>query len=167
MQFGRQDLAEADDGVLGRAVRPHAGICEQARARRRVDDMAGGLLRQHARQKRMKSVHDAHDIDIEKTSPVFDLAIDDPAGVRDARIVDQDVDMASIGKKRVGQPLHCVGVGHVDLMTDALSAFPGDGLRIVIVQVDAMNDCAFACQPQARWRGQFLNRRLSPRRSCR
>src|ERR1700722_5748749 len=102
VQFGCQDLAEADDRVLGRAIRSHAWTREQARARRRIDYVTGGLLLQHARQKRVDPMHHAHYVDIKKTAPILDLAIDDLAGVRDARVVDQDVDASAIGKECVG-----------------------------------------------------------------
>ncbi|SKZ14144.1 Uncharacterised protein [Mycobacteroides abscessus subsp. abscessus] len=53
-------------------------------------------------QEGLRSVHDAPEVDIHDSLDVFELCALDLAVVRDARVVEDDVDLAVVGHDRVG-----------------------------------------------------------------
>ena len=67
-----QRIAESDHGKLGRAIRGHQGRGEETGGRGDVDHMPGAAA-DHVWQEELEAVHDAHDVDVEEPSPVFQI----------------------------------------------------------------------------------------------
>ena len=106
-------LGEPDRGELGRVVRPRIRVGEQPAHRRRVDDVALGVLLEHAGHEAADRVHDAVEVDAEHPLPIAQRALPQQSAREDAGVVAQHMRAAMVGERRVGQLLDRIGVGDI------------------------------------------------------
>ena len=127
-------LGEPDRGELRRVVRARIRVGEQPAHRRGVDDVAFGVLLEHAGHEAADGVHDAVEVDAEHPLPIAQRALPQQSAREHAGVVAQHVRAAMVGERSVGQLLHRIGVGDVGddggrSATDALDELDGLGER--------------------------------------
>ena len=109
--------------------------------------MGGAVLLEQPRQEGVQAVDDAHEVDVDQAPPVLERRVRDRPGDGDAGVEEQQVERAG-GQHPVGQRLHGVGVGDVDLVRRAGAAgrvdLGGHARRAVGVAVDDVHRRAAA-----------------------
>ena len=153
-QLTLECFAECDDGRLGCGVRCHSGVGYQPGHRGGVDDVRGPFLLEQTWEKRVQPVHHAHQVDVDKPSPVLERCVGHDASVADAGVVEQQVDRAVL-ENAVGELVDCGGVGDVQGMGRGVSTrgthLLGDGLGARDVEIGDVNEGAsLAQQPRDR-----------------
>ncbi len=108
----RQRLGEADDaGLRGRVIRLRGGTVD-AGERRHVDDRAGPLL-DELKHQRLRRIEQAAEIGRDHLIPLLAPHPRQRGVARNARIVDERVDPAELGRDRLDGVTHGIGVGDV------------------------------------------------------
>ena len=121
----RERLHQADERHLGGAVVRLAEVAVQARRRCRHDD-AAVVLRSHRLPDRLGAVHRAHQVDVDDEPEVVELHLGEALVAQDAGVVDEDVDPAPLGQRRVDHRLHGAEVGDRGAVGDRLAAGGAD-----------------------------------------
>ena len=103
-------FGESDRGELRRVVRPRIRVGEQPAHRRGVDDVAVGVLLEHAGHEAADRVDDAVEVDAEHPLPVAQRALPQQSAREHPGVVAQHVRAAMVGECSVGQPLHRIAV---------------------------------------------------------
>ena len=127
-------LGEPDRGELRRVVRPRIRIGEQPAHRRGVDDVAFGVLLDHAGHEALDRVHDAVEVDAEHPLPIAQCPLPQQPAREHSRVVAQQVRAAVVGERGIRQLLHRIGVRDIGdhgggASTDSLDELDGLGER--------------------------------------
>ena len=108
-----------DHRVLGGVVDPEPLRGDEAGHGRGVDDVAVGLLRDHARHEGLHAVDHAPEVDADRPLPVLMGGGVEPAPEGDARVVAEDVHRAELRPGAVGEGAHVGEAAHVGAHRDA------------------------------------------------
>ena len=117
-------LAQPHHGVLARVVDAETLRRDEPGHGRRVDDVSGLLLRDHARHEGFDPVDDAPEIDVQHPFPVAVRGRFEPAVDGDTGVVADDVRPAHLLPGALRERLHRSELGHVGLDGER----PGAGL---------------------------------------
>ena len=153
--------------MLRDVVDAHQRRREPARHRRRVDHMprfAATIGLEHARQEVLHAVHHAHQVHAEHPLPVLLGAFPDVTAAGDAGVVHQQMHVAELRERAIGEMRHLPADGDVDHFADhgdaAFAQLVDDRVERVALHVSEDQPHPLSRGPTARTRGR--SRRPAP-----
>jgi hypothetical protein len=137
-KFARHRLGEAKNtGLGGRIVRPAEDAAAALRRHRRHARDRALLARTHVRDEGLAQVEYARHIHVDDALPVFGLDLHQLHRLRDAGIVDEDIDLTEGRDRLLGRALTALEIGNIAAESDVtISQFAGRVLGALCVEVE-------------------------------